>query len=102
LFCFVLFVVIVVIFGLVLVCLFVCFVGGGGFLRGCTSGGVYVPCKSYRRLLRSLLLYLCYVFRALINSLGVDLYIVMDIIFLFLIINFIKFFFNFFLIFFQS
>ena len=28
--------------------------------------------KSYRRRLRSLLLYLCYVFRALINSLCVD------------------------------
>ena len=43
---------------------------------GRTSGGVYVPCEStrmpgesYRRRLRSLLLYLCYVFRALINSL---------------------------------
>ena len=53
---------------------------------------VYVPCKSYRRRLRSLLLYLCYAFRALINSLGVDLYTVMDIIFLFLIINFFLFF----------
>ena len=38
---------------------------------GCISGGVYVPCiftrmpgESYRRRLRSLLLYLCYVFRA--------------------------------------
>ena len=28
-----------------------------------------IPVESYRRLLRSLLLYLCYVFRALINSL---------------------------------
>ena len=48
----------------------------------CTSGGVYVPLvefmylvftrmpgESYLRRLRSLLLYLCYVFRALINSL---------------------------------
>ena len=35
---------------------------------GSTSGGVYVPRilgESYRRRLRSLLLYLCYVFRAL-------------------------------------
>ena len=56
--------------------------------RGCTCGGVYVLCiedvplvefmyfvftrmpgESYRRRFRSLLLYLCYVFRALINSL---------------------------------
>ena len=41
-------------------------------ISGCTSstGGVYVPCiyESYRRRLRSLL-YLCYIFRALINSL---------------------------------
>ena len=62
---------------------------------GCTSGGVYVPCiytrakwneavplvefmypvfthvlgESYRRRRKSLLLYLCYVYRALINSL---------------------------------
>ena len=42
----------------------------------CTSGEVYVPFEitrmpgeSYRRRLRSLLLYLCYVLRALINSL---------------------------------
>ena len=43
----------------------------------CTSGGVYVLCikskdacqVSYHRRLRSLLLYLCYLFRALINSL---------------------------------
>ena len=44
------------------------------YLRGCISGGVYVPYiympgESYRRQLRSLLLYLCYVFRALMNSL---------------------------------
>ena len=46
------------------------------FYWGCTSGGVYVPCvftrmpgESYRRRLRSLLLYLYDVFRALINSL---------------------------------
>ena len=43
-------------------------------LKGCSSGGVYAPCKhmpggSYRRRLRSLLLYLCCVFRALISSL---------------------------------
>ena len=58
---------------------------------GCTSGGVYIPCiykfedlplvefmylvftrmpsEIYRRRLRSLVLYLCYVFRPLINSL---------------------------------
>ena len=42
---------------------------------GCTSGGVYVlvltrmPGENYRRWLRSLLLYLRYVFRAQINSL---------------------------------
>ena len=43
---------------------------------GCTSGGVYVPCiytharrYRYRRQLGSLLLYLVYAFRALINSL---------------------------------
>ena len=30
----------------------------------------HVPGKSYRRWLRSLLLYLCYVFQALINSLA--------------------------------
>ena len=46
--------------------------GGGGV--GCTSGGVYVPYtrmprESYRRRLRSSLLYLRDVFRALINSL---------------------------------
>ena len=29
-----------------------------------------MPGESYRRLIRSLLLYLCYVFRALINSLA--------------------------------
>ena len=42
------------------------------YLTGCTSGGVYVPCMpgdSYRRRLRSLLLCLYDVFRALINSL---------------------------------
>ena len=39
------------------------------FFRGCTSGGVYVPCMyTHGRWLRSLLLYFCYVFRALINS----------------------------------
>ena len=43
--------------------------------RGCTSGGVYVPCIytharwELRRWPRSLLLYVCDVFRALINSL---------------------------------
>ena len=43
--------------------------------RGCTSGGVYIPCiymsgESYRRRHRSSwLLYFCYVCRALINSL---------------------------------
>ena len=41
--------------------------------RGCPSSGVYVPCiytcqVSYCRQLRSLLLYLCYIFRALINT----------------------------------
>ena len=44
-------------------------------LKGCTCGGVYVCCiythasESYRRRLGSLLLCLCDVFRALINSL---------------------------------
>ena len=43
--------------------------------KGCTSGGIYVHCiycvpgESCRRRLRSLLLYLCDVFRALIISL---------------------------------
>ena len=41
---------------------------------GCTFSGVYVPCiftcmSGENRRLRSLLLFLCYVFRALINSL---------------------------------
>ena len=42
--------------------------------RGCTSGGVMclvfacMPSESHHRRLRSLLLYLCYVFQALINS----------------------------------
>ena len=41
----------------------------------CTSGGVSIPCiytharREFSRRLRSLLLYLCYVFRALINAL---------------------------------
>ena len=42
------------------------------YLLVCTSSGVYVPCtpgERYRRLLRILLLCLCDVFRALINSL---------------------------------
>ena len=46
---------------------------GESYSRRSTSGGVYVPCiythASYRGRLGSLLLYLCYVFRALINSL---------------------------------
>ena len=46
--------------------------GTGSQCRICTSGGVYVPCiytgESYRRRLTFLLLYLCYVLRALINS----------------------------------
>ena len=46
-----------------------------GTVRGCTSGGVHVPCialipgESYYRRLRSLLLYMCYIFLVLINSL---------------------------------
>ena len=47
---------------------------GGILFWGCASGGVYVPCiythqVSYCRWLMSLLLYLCYVFQAPINSL---------------------------------
>ena len=44
-------------------------------ITGCTSDGVMylvftcMPDESYRRRLRSLMLYLCYVFRTLINAL---------------------------------